>query len=107
MTVKDTESVAPDAYINSLFENTNFGSDINSSPIKKRELLAKTLKNQVDGYWSGHTAYHIALNGGFLHDAKSGKQKRLTALGRAYIEAFDKPEEVHATEVYSQPYYPG
>lgn len=74
-----------DEYINKLFENTNFGPEVNSSAEGKRKMLAKTLKNQVDGYWSGHTAYHIAINGGFLKDAKSGSPKELTALGELFL----------------------
>ena len=75
-----------DEYINKLFEGTNFGRPVNESVVKKRELIAKTLRNQVDGYWSGHTAYHIVIDGGFLLDAKSGKPKVLTALGEAFLE---------------------
>ena len=80
--------VLSDKYINSLFEGTRFGPDIDGCINKKRALIAKTLRNQVDGYWSGSTAYHIAVNGGFLKDAKSGEQKELTILGTAFMTEF-------------------
>ena len=32
----------------------------------QRSQLHKTLRNQKDGYWSGHTAYHLAVDGGFF-----------------------------------------
>jgi len=75
-----------DEYINKLFEGTNFGEATNKDVVKKREVVAKTLRNQVDGYWSGHTAYHIVVRGGFLIDAKSGDPKILTALGESFLE---------------------
>ena len=78
--------VVSDKFINDLFAGTNFGSAVNDSVDKKRELIAKTLHNQINGFWSGHTAYHIVVEGGFLIDAKSGEQKKLTALGQAFIE---------------------
>ena len=53
----------------------------------QRNQLCKTLSNQVDGYWSGHTAYHLAVDGGFLIDAKSGTYKKLTALGEMFMES--------------------
>ncbi|MCV6612403.1 MAG: hypothetical protein OIF55_16700 [Amphritea sp.] len=78
-------SVVSDEYINDIFAGSNFGEKINNCVQEKRKQLAKTLKNQVDGYWSGHTAYWIAVNGGFLHDAKSSSKKKLTALGVAFM----------------------
>ncbi len=58
----------------------------------QRSQLHKTLRNQIDGYWSGHTAYHLAVDGGFLIDAKSGADKKLTALGEMFMESMPKPE---------------
>ena len=75
-----------DKFINELFAGTNFGESINNCVEAKRKQLAKTLRDQVHGYWSGHTAYHIAVDGGFLKDAKSGETKILTALGWAFIQ---------------------
>ena len=78
--------VVSDEYINNLFEGTNFGKPTNECVKMKRKQLAKTLRDQVAGYWSGHTSYHIAVNGGFLMDAKSSEPKKLTALGQAFLQ---------------------
>ena len=51
----------------------------------KRKQLHKNLQYQVDGYWSGHTAYHIMVDGGFLIDARSGAMKQLTELGKIFM----------------------
>ncbi len=56
----------------------------------KRELLAKTLRNQIDGYWSGHAAYGIAVHGGFLHDTRSSEEKKLTQLGVVFLKELNK-----------------
>lgn len=80
-----SNSIVSDKFINELFDGTNFGKPTNESVDKKRQQIAKTLRDQITGYWSGHTAYHIAVNGGFLHDAKSGDTKRLTALGILFL----------------------
>lgn len=62
---------------------------LSSAPIgQKRAQLFKTLKNQMDGYWSGSTAYGIAVDGGFLIDAKSGVSKKLTAMGQVFMDSF-------------------
>jgi hypothetical protein len=74
-----------DEYINEVFAGTNFGEPTNNSVELKRKQLAKTLRDQIDGYWSGHTAYHIAVDGGFLVDSKRSSHKRLTALGAAFL----------------------
>ncbi|PCJ11111.1 MAG: hypothetical protein COB04_19600 [Gammaproteobacteria bacterium] len=81
-------TVLEDEYINKLFEGTGFSDSILASTKRQREQIVKTLSNQVNGYWSGHTAYHLVVNGGFLHDDKSGADKRLTALGVAFMEEF-------------------
>ncbi|WP_020208240.1 hypothetical protein [Gilvimarinus chinensis] len=78
--------VVSDEYIQSLFAGTNFGAPVNGSIDAQRDLIAKNLRNQVAGYWSGHTIYQIMVNGGFLHDAKSSEDKRLTALGVAFLQ---------------------
>ncbi len=75
-----------DKYIQELFKNTNFGEAINGSVELQRQFLAKKLKHQIDGYWTGHTAYHILKDGGFLIDGKSGAKKKLTKLGFEFLE---------------------
>lgn len=62
------------------------GDLANSSVVEMRKQLQKTLQNQMDGYWSGHTAYNIAVDGGFLIDGKKCSNKRLTELGRMFME---------------------
>ena len=79
-------SVVSDAYIEQIFEGTRFGAPVDNSVAGKRKQLAKTLRDQIEGYWSGHTAYWIAVNGGFLHDGKRDATKRLTALGNAFLQ---------------------
>lgn len=82
--------VVSDEYINKLFEGTNFGEKINSCVKAKRKQIVKTLRDQVAGYWSGHTAYHIAVDGGFLKDAKKSEAKQLTELGVAFLQINDR-----------------
>ena len=50
-----------------------------------REQLHKNLTDQINGYWSGSTAYGIMTHGGFLLDAKRGEKKKLTVLGVAFM----------------------
>lgn len=76
--------VVSDEYIDSLFEGANFGED--STTERRKQLIKKGLKNQLDGFWTGHTLYHILTDGGFLYDAKTSDKKRLTALGQAFIQ---------------------
>ena len=78
-----------DDFINKLFEGANFGEMINTNVYEKRRLLAKTLKNSSDGYWTGHTAYHIAVDGGFLKDGKKSVGKVLTELGHEFLKDWD------------------
>jgi len=54
----------------------------------QKKQLYKTLKDQVGGYWSGHTAYHLAVEGGFILDAKKGTNKKLTSLGQMFVEQY-------------------
>ena len=76
--------------------STRWSSDLSSAPIEAmRKQLAKTLKDQCNGYWSGHTAYHLAVEGGFLIDSKriqdgetgKCKPKKLTMLGEMFMKS--------------------
>ncbi len=78
-------SILSDDLVNELFDGTNFGDHINSTTQGKRDLLAKTITNCSEGYWSGHTAYHIAINSGLLMDGKKGSKKRITVIGREFL----------------------
>jgi hypothetical protein len=53
-----------------------------------KDQLYKSIKSQMDGYWSGNTAYWIMVDGGFLIDAKTGA-KKLTSLGQMFIEEME------------------
>lgn len=55
----------------------------------QKAQLHKTLKDQLNGYWSGHTAYHLAVDGGFLIDSKNGSHKRLTELGKMFMQEME------------------
>ena len=85
-----------DKIIHKLF-STRWSGDLNKSPIEDmRKQLHKNLQNQMDGFWTGHTAYHIMVDGGFLVDAKririkdTGmcKGKKLTMLGQMFMDSF-------------------
>lgn len=82
-------TVISDEYVNELFEGTNFGEPTNNCVLKKREQIAKNLRDQLNGYWSGHTAYHILIDGKFLKDAKSNEKKEPTALGVAFLQEME------------------
>ena len=79
--------IITDEYISELFKCGRFGGMLDTCPIKQREYLKKSLKNQVDGYWSGSTMYHIMVFGGFIVDGKSGTHKKLTAIGQILMES--------------------
>ena len=87
---RDNYRVVSDEYIESLFKGTSFGEPVDSDITAKRMLIAKHLRSQLDGYWSGHTIYWIMVDGGFLYDQKNHSEtienKTLTALGKAYLE---------------------
>lgn len=51
-----------------------------------RKQLYKNLSDQVRGCWSGHTAYHIMIDGGFLIDDKKSTHKKLTAIGKIFMD---------------------
>ena len=71
--------------IRDLFEANWFGAHTLSSIDSMRAQLEKNLQNQIDGFWSGCTAYYIMTKGGFLIDSKRGTKKELTALGEKFM----------------------
>ncbi len=82
--------------IHELF-STRWSGDLSNSPIEDmRKQLHKNLQNQVDGFWSGHTAYHLMVDGGFLIDSKRkrikdtgmSKGKKLTVLGQMFMDDY-------------------
>ena len=78
-----------DKVIENLFTSRWVGDKQLESIYTMRTQLYKTLRNQIDGYWSGSTAYDIAVDGGFLKDSPAGSEKQLTALGVMFIESME------------------
>lgn len=75
-----------DSIIEPLFK-ARWSGDLANAPVSEmRSQLFKTLRDQTMGYWSGHTAYNIAIDGGFLINDKKGANKRLTSLGVMFVE---------------------
>ena len=75
--------------IEDMFNQNWTGKYTLSSIENMRKQLYKNLKDQINGYWSGSSAYSIMVNGGFLVDSKSGTKKQLTKLGEIFIEDFE------------------
>ncbi len=70
--------------IDKMFNSEQWG--IEDTIEAKRDQLHKNLTDQVNGWWSGHTAYQIMTKGGFLVDGKSCTMKKLTWLGQMFME---------------------
>ena len=86
-----------DKIIHNLF-STRWNGNLRKAPIEAMRLqLRKNLQNQIDGYWTGHTAYQIMVDGGFLIDAKRipikstgmSEGKKLTALGQSFMNSMN------------------
>ncbi|MDG2996166.1 hypothetical protein P7248_18800 [Vibrio parahaemolyticus] len=78
-----------DQVIHELFSN-NWTPDLRTAPIDKmRAQLYKNLKDQLAGYWTGHTAYWILVNGGFIVDGPKGTAKQLTRFGSMFKEEME------------------
>ena len=75
-----------DSIIEPLYK-TRWSGDLSDAPVSEmRDQLFKTLRDQTMGYWSGHAAYNIAVDGGFLINDKKGANKRLSSLGAMFVE---------------------
>ena len=79
-----------DKIIKQLFESRWVGDSVLESIDTMKDQLYKTLSHQLQGFWSGHTAYHICVDGGFLKDSKFREKKELTAFGQAFMESYAK-----------------
>ena len=77
-----------DKIIKKLFSERWTDNLANADIEAQRKQLFKTLTDQTNGYWSGYTAYHLATDGGFLIDAKSNTNKKLTTLGKMFIDNY-------------------
>ena len=86
----DQLAKANDRVIDSIIEplfKARWSGDLSDGPVSEMcDQLFKTLRDQTMGYWSGHTAYNIAVDGGFLINDKKGANKRLTSLGAMFLE---------------------
>lgn len=74
-----------DEVISKLFSDRWSGEASSNLEIAKKQL-AKNLRDQLNGHWSGHTAYSIMVDGGFLIDSKPGTEKKLTAIGKILMD---------------------
>ena len=85
---------------NIIFElfSTRWHGDLSAAPISEmRAQLRKNIQNQIDGYWSGSTAYRIMVDGGFIVDSKRkriygtgmAEGKKLTSFGKMFMDSFD------------------
>jgi hypothetical protein len=79
-----------DYIIHKLFIENWSGNRVKENINTMKKQLYKNLNDQINGYWSGSTAYHIMTTGGFLIDAKSGINKELTELGKVFIRRYEK-----------------
>lgn len=78
-----------DEIIEDMFKSYWHGEDVLASIENMRKQLYKNLTDQLNGFWSGQSAYFIMTKGGFLVDAKSGTKKELTELGKRFIKDFE------------------
>lgn len=80
MTEKPDE-IIPDAEIERVHGNANFGS------IGKREVVNQALLKAACGYHNGHTAQSIIAEHGLIRETKSRGQGAITERGRRYLWA--------------------
>ena len=87
-----------DKIIHKLF-STRWSGDLSKAPIDEMKAqLHKNLTDQMNGFWSGHTAYSLMVDGGFLVDSKREhledsnkcKGKRLTMFGELFMENYKR-----------------
>jgi hypothetical protein len=91
--------ISIDDLILDLFKKHWHGPESESLELAKKQLH-KNLTDQVNGHWSGASAYFIMTHGGFLIDSKmiaipgSNKHrgKKLTALGQVFMESMRNAE---------------
>lgn len=78
--------------IEKMFNTYWHGEDTLKSIENMRKQLYKNLTDQMNGFWSGRSAYLIMTKGGFLVDSKSGTKKELTELGKKFMKDFEEQE---------------
>jgi hypothetical protein len=77
-----------DEFISDIFNKYWCGEHVLSSLENMKAQLHKNLTDQLNGYWSGHSAYMIMVKGGFLLDADRKATKELTMLGEKFMKDF-------------------
>ncbi|ELB2819428.1 TPA: hypothetical protein ACX3IQ_004021 [Vibrio parahaemolyticus] len=84
-----------DQVIFDLFTSRWVGASITKDLQAMRKELYKNLSDQVNGYWSGRTAYSIMVDGGFLVDGPSENKvpKRLTEFGKLFMKQYEQELE--------------
>lgn len=77
----EAEKVIPDAEIERVHANANFGG------IPKREVVNKALLKTACGYSNGHTADQIIAEHGLVSEPNKRGSRNITARGRKYLWA--------------------
>jgi hypothetical protein len=79
--------------IEKLFKENWHGKETTKSLDNMKAQLYKNLNDQLNGYWSGSTAYYIMTKGGFLVDSKRPskrkEKKQLTELGKMFMKEYE------------------
>ncbi len=99
--LQPTPKAAPsqiDQIICELFANHWVGSLMDAPIESKRSQLYKNIKDQLAGYWTGHTAYWMLVNGGFIVDGPRGKAKVLTVLGSMFKKEMESNDDTLQTD---------
>lgn len=86
--------IITDEYISELFSNISLGHRIvdtcsgtrtYDNVNEQKQQIYQALFDLTSGEWVGYTVYDIVLHGGFIHDGKKHKVKKLTALGIEFM----------------------
>lgn len=77
-----------DTIIYNMFHAYWYGDHTLKNIDNMKKQLHKNLTDQLNGYWSGSSAYQIMTKGGFLVDSKRGSKKELTALGHLFMKEY-------------------
>lgn len=80
-----------DHVISEMFKGYWVGDARNDLALARKQLY-KSLTNQIEGYWSGNSAYQIMVKGGFLINARSNENKQLTPLGKVFMQVYRNAE---------------
>ena len=81
-----------DNVIFNMFKRHWVGESVINNLDCMKAQLHKNLNDQINGYWSGSSAYRIMTEGGFIVDAKSCTKKKLTSFGEMFIFEYEKQD---------------